>query len=71
MTGKKGASRFKGSGAKSAGRSNKKMGGKDMTKQFMIERKDNEKKLKKAIDHTEKKFIKKVDRVEHMIDPAI
>ena len=47
------------------------MGSKDLTKQFMIERKDNEKKLKKAIAHTETKLEKKVHRVEAAIDPAI
>ena len=47
------------------------MGQKDLTKQLMIERKDNEKKLKKAIAHTETKLEKKVHRVEAAIDPAV
>ena len=54
-------SRFKGSGAKSAGRSNKKMGGnKDIAKLLQVEKKDAEKRLKKAIEKLETKLTTKI-----------
>ena len=55
------SSRFgRGSGAKSVGGSKMNLGNKDFTKQLMVERKETQAKIKKAIERSDLKFDKKV-----------
>ena len=57
------SSKFKKSGPKSVGGTHGNVG-KDITKQLMVERKENQRALKKAIEKTELKFDKKLQRLD-------
>ena len=62
------SSRLGRSGPKSVGGSRSKIGNKDLSKQFLVERKDAERRLKKAIEATEKKTDKKLQKIQVIFD---
>ena len=47
------------------------MGNANITKQLLVERRDTEKRIKKAIENSEKKCDKKVQRVESLLEEHV